>query len=247
MRILMTTTSLRNVFAALLAASLVGCNVTGATATAEPFPTAPAPPVQTAANSDAGLEVKPSTDVAKLTTYVAARDKAGAFGTARTDPFALTTMEKYFETQQSTERFFMGGGFGTYVTPKPPVEENVVPFEEQPYRRLSGIIVGDSVLAILEEGNTATIITPGMKLPNSPWTVASIDADKAVLRRSGNVRPTQVIVRLETKAYDPSGAGAGGDTNPGGPPGGPPPGYQGGPNGPGGPGRTGPGGRGGGD
>ena len=241
----MTSNLLRNIGMAAVAASLVGCNITGATEPPPSFPTASAPAVKPASDSDAGLAVASSADPTKLTTHVASRSAAGAFGTARTDPFALTTLEKYFESQQSTERFFAGtGGFSTYVTPKEEVPVDVVPFEEQPYRRLSGIIVGDSVLAILEEGGNATIITPGMKLPNSPWTVASIDADKAVLRRSGNARPSQVIVRLETRRDDlqgPSDPGGGF----GGPPGGP--GGPGGPSGSGGPpgGRGGPPGRGG--
>ncbi len=192
--------------------------MTGAIEPPTAFPTATAPAVKPAANSEAGLEVTPSADPNRLAAYVKKQNAAGAFGTPRTDPFALTTLEKYFETQQATERFFAGGsGFSTYVTEKEEVPEDVIPFEEQPYRRLSGIIVGDSVLAILEEGNTATIITPGMKLPNSPWTVASIDADKAVLRRSGRVRPTQVVVRLETRAYDPQGGGGDPSLGPGGP------------------------------
>lgn len=237
MRTPMNIPSTRSIGLAVLAASLVGCNLTGAIKPADPFPAGVAGKGEFTPNSDAGLGVTPAADPAKLTKLVATRDRAGSFGMARSDPFALTTQEKYFETQQQTERFFGGGsGFGNYLTPKPDTDEQVVPLEEQPYRRLSGIVVGDSVLAILEENGTSTIITPGMRIPNTPWTVVSIDQDKAVLRRSGKVRPTQIVVRLETPRDGAPGAGGAngggpGGGYPGGPPGG---GYPGGPPGRGG-------------
>ena len=235
MRLNMTPMSTRSVCLAALAASLVGCNVTGAITPPAPFPTGQAKVSKFRAPTEAGTEVAPIVDATKLTSLVAKRASAGSFGIARSDPFALTTMEKYFETQQTTERIFgSGSGFSVQLTPKPDTSEDVVPIEEQPYRRLSGIVVGDSVLAILEEGGVSTIITPGMKIPNTPWTVVSIDTDKAVLRRSGNVRPTQVVVRLETPRdgvqQNPGGNGGGGGF-PGGGPGGRPGGFPGGPGG----------------
>jgi hypothetical protein len=63
--------------------------------------------------------------------------------------------------------------------------------EPQPYRRLSGIVVGDSVLALIVMGDGAgpQIIRPGLRIPNSPWRVISIDEEQAVLRRDGDVLP----------------------------------------------------------
>lgn len=231
----MNSTSFRTLGLAALAVSLVGCNITGATKPPDPFPTAAVSSTPASGkapfepSSDAGTPVTAAADAKRLTTLVATRDKAGAFGMARSDPFALTTQERYFETQQATERIFSGpSGFGVFVTPKPDTDEQVVAPEPQPYRRLSGIVVGDSVLAILEEqGKEPVIVTPGMKIPNTPWTVVSIDQDKAVLRRSGNVKPTQIVVRLEVPR-DGFGVAPGGGA-PGGPPGGPPGGYPGGP------------------
>ncbi len=231
----MNANTLRSALAAVFAASLVGCNMTGALTPADPVATAPTPVDTYRATSDAGVPPSSIVDSNRLAKVVAQRNGAGAYGTARSDPFALTTQEKYFESQQETERFFgSAGGFGTVpLTLKPVVDEEVVPPEEQPYRRLSGIVVGDSVLAILEEGGVSTLITPGMKIPNSPWRVASIDQDKAVLVRSGNTKPTQVIVRLETPRYGEA-TGAQGGNGAGGYPGGSGGGYPGGPGGSGG-------------
>jgi hypothetical protein len=118
----------------------------------------------------------------------------------RPDPFALSSMEQSFEHSQQSERLFgQIGGFPTYVQPVetgPPK----VQIEPQPYRRLSGVIVGDSVLAIIDMGNGAEpqLIRPGEHIPNSPWVVASIDQDRAVLRRDGDILPKEIEVRLET-------------------------------------------------
>jgi len=224
---------------AALAAVVTGCNVTGAMNPPAAFPSGSAKgPKFTSPNSDAGIGVSPSVDTTKLTKLVVARNSHGAFGLSRSDPFALTTEEKSFENQQTVERFFAGNGFGTFVSEKEQVDEQFEPQEPQPYRRLSGIVVGDSVLAILEEeGKTPLIITPGMMIPDSPWRVVSIDQDKAILRRSGKTKPNQIIVRLEQPRFSP--AGAGGETGgPGSFPGGPggPGGFPGGPGGSRGPG-----------
>ncbi len=228
---------------AALAAALTGCNITGAMTPASPIPAGSPLPVGkgkqfTAPNAVAGLPITASVDATKLPKLVVMRNAAGAFGVPRSDPFALTAEEKNFENQQTVERFFAGNGFGTYVTAKEDTDEVVEPLEPQPYRRLSGIVVGDSVLAILEEeGKTPIIVTPGMMIPNSPWQVVSIDQDKAILRRSGKTKPNQIVVRLEQPRFSPANQGGGGF--PGGPPGG---GFPGGPGGGGLPPSGGPGG-----
>lgn len=236
MSISMSRTTLHAACAASLAVCLTGCNLTGAMDPPQAMPTGqvagglkPFVP-----NSPAGLEVKPDADTAKLPKLVAMRDKAGAYGIARSDPFALTSAERGFETTQEGERVFGGGGgFGSVGLQLKPTEDvEVTPEEPQPYRRLSGIVVGDSILAILEEqGQQPVIVTPGMKLPNSEWRVVSIDQDKAVLRRPGKVRPTQVIVPLEQPrpGFGPPATNGGnnGGGFPGGAPGGPG-GYPGG-------------------
>lgn len=116
----------------------------------------------------------------------------------RPDPFALLPVERNFDQAQVAEKLSQEMGYSTMY--EPPVEtttEDV--FETQPYRRLAGVLVGDTVSAILiMEDGTAVLIKPGMRIPNSPWRVVSIDEDKAVLRRAGHVRPTQITVPLET-------------------------------------------------
>jgi hypothetical protein len=243
------TKSIQALTLTAVSVGLVGCNMTGAMTPPEAFPTgtAQAPKGVKAASfqpdAPAGLPVAQDTDATKYQKLVATKNAAGTFGTARSDPFALTLQERGFETKQTMERFFSStGGFGVFVTPKPDTEEVPVAPEPQPYRRLSGIVVGDSILAILEEeGKAPVIVTPGMKIPDSPWRVVSIDQDKAVLRRSGNVKPTQIVVRLEQPRLGttPAGGGFPGGGFPGGPPGGPPGGYPGGY--PGGPAGRGPG------
>jgi hypothetical protein len=197
-------------------------------------------------DSDAGVKATQDTDATVFKKMVQAR--AASFH-PRGDAFALTADEKSYDYSQSAERVFSEiGGFPTYVQPSEPVAPQVVT-EQQPYRRLSGVVVGDSVLAIIDMGNGAApvLIRPGMHIPNTEWTVVSIDLDKAVLHRSGNVLPNTIEVRLETPpANYASGTGGapggypgagypGGGYPGGGYPGGGYPGA-GGPRGPGGPG-----------
>jgi len=143
----------------------------------------------------------------------------------RFDPFALLSEERGYELSQTSERFASeSGGFSfDYV---PPVETApTVVVEPQPYRRLAGVIVGESVLALIDMGDgRLEIIRPGQRIPNSEWTVISIDEEKAVLRRSGNKLPRQVIVRLESPPYNPGQGGGGAPAGGGlpGPAGGPP-------------------------
>lgn len=142
------------------------------------------------------------------------------------DPFALKPGEKGYETQQETERVLgQTGGFSVEFTPpEPKPEEAPRILQPQPYRRLSGVVVGDSVMALIDMGDgTSTLIRPGMTLPppNSEWRVVSIDEEKAVLRRNGNILPHQVTVRLESPPSNMSGGSNGvpGGGAPGGPPG----------------------------
>lgn len=225
----------KTLVAGAFASTLVGCNLTGAMNPPDPFPTGSVPANTYTPAASAGLPVTPDPDGTKLAKLVASRNAAGAFGTARTDPFALTDAERRFETVQTSERFFNGnGGFSVQLTEKPQIEEQITPPEPQPYRRLSGIVVGDSILAILEEeGKPPVIVTPGMQIPGSDWRIVSIDQDKAVLRRPGKTKPNQVIVRLESPPFGSGAPGGGGPA--GGFPGGPPGGFP-GPPGAGGPG-----------
>ncbi len=193
-------------------------------------PTASVPKTMKKPNADAGVPITQSTDAKLFPALVAQSDPK--FGRGRPDPFSLTPAERDFDMQQGMERLLnQASGFSIQFQPKEDVIERPE-IEPQPYRRLSGVVVGDSVLAILDMGDgQPVIIRPGQRVPNSPWTVVSIDEDKAVLRRSGNTLPHEVTVRLESP---PAGVGlaSGPATGAGAPPGfGGPGGFSGGPRG----------------
>jgi hypothetical protein len=153
----------------------------------------------------------------------------------RSDPFALLPVEiKAMKSLTQHNLLAEIGGFRMYVQPRPhPLPDAVLhPLEPQPYRRLAGIVRGESIAAILEQEGAipdVQVVKPGDKV--GEWTVRSIDSEKAVLYRPGNKRPNVITVRLETKPTlllsMPGSGGGGGDVGPGG---GPP-----GPVGPGGP------------
>jgi hypothetical protein len=185
-------------------------------------------------NADIGIPTEMSTDDKPYKALVASTVRFKP----RTDPFQLTSEESAYDRQQNVERMVgsMGGFTNQYTVP--PDETKEIPAEEpQPYRRLAGIVVGDSVLAIIDmgDGHAGTIIRPGMKIPNTEWTVVSIDQDKAVLHRDGPVGPHTITVRLESPPSFGGGTGFTSGPQQGGMgPGGPPPGRgRGFPGGPG--------------
>jgi hypothetical protein len=144
-----------------------------------------------------------SQDPNRLKGLIAATSRFGR----RQNPFALATDEIAFDRLQASERLLSEeGNMGTKFELPEDKTPTVVAEEPQPYRRLSGVVIGDAVYALLEEGNTTTIIRPGMRLANSDWRVASIDKDRAVLVRDGDRMPKEVEVRLE---YAPPGMGGG--------------------------------------
>jgi len=199
---------------------------------------------------DAGTGVVQTSDPKEFPALVSAN--APRFH-ARGNPFSLSPEEVAYDQEQNSNRLVASSGFFNTFTPTVEVPPTIVT-EPQPYRRLSGIVVGSSVVAILEQATGEPIlINPGTKVPPN-WTVVSIDQDKAILRREGDVLPHEIEVRLEQPApgYGPqvpnvpgTGNGANGAGRRGGgfgPPGGPggPGGFPGG-----GPGRGFPGGGGG--
>lgn len=151
-------------------------------------------------NSTAGVEVKQPAPNPILWAELVHKP---AFS-ARPDPFALQSKERAFEVQQTTERVF--GDTGFRVDFIPPTETIITPeVEPQPYRRLAGVIVGDSVLALIDMGDgQLQLIRPGSDI--NGWHVDLIDSEKAVLSRRGNKLPHEITVRLEEP---PPGGGAG--------------------------------------
>ncbi len=168
-----------------------------------PTPTIPTPGMQDASPvlhpaADAGIPV-----VVKPIDPGAARMKRLArnanFG-SRSDAFALLPMESRYEQEQRGE-LILGtlGGFTTYFEPPEEQPDESEIFEPQPPRRASGIVLGESVYAIIQmETGQTIIVRPGSKIQvgDVVWTVASIDEDKVVLRREGNRQPKTIIIRL---------------------------------------------------
>ncbi len=139
------------------------------------------------------------------------------FGGMRTDPFALRPSERAYDASQLTEKLTGEFAWGTEFPEEKEPEVDERP-EPQPYRRLAGVIIGESISAIIiMENGRAEHIRPGMQIPNSEWTVVSIDEDKAILRRGGAKKPHQIIVNLEgAPAIGNSGGGGRGNNSGGG-------------------------------
>ena len=193
--------------ALLGAVALVGCNSPDVPPAQPTAPTIPDEPM--ALTSTAGVPLTAAATPVDIKTV--ASSKRFEY---RADPFALKSSERQYETEQEGLRVFGElGGFTVQFTPK---EEEAVQQdfpEPQPYRRLAGIVVGDSILALIDmgDGKGLQIIRPGQTIEGSEWRVASIDSEKAVLVRSGTRTPRRIIVKLEAPAFGttPSGGGAG--------------------------------------
>ncbi len=221
-------------FGVLTAAALYGCGGSEGAGAAPPVaagaaPVAAAPPAPTVSIASLGIGNLPGmpgtvvTDPVKV-FEIEERMVASRYGRARSDPFSLKSKERSYEIQQDSARLL--GEMGSWVmmyTPAPEKAPDAGLIQDpQPYRRLSGIIVGDSVYALLDTGGQIEIIRPGMRVPNTEWTVVSIDEEKAILRRTGNKVPRQITVRLESPPAGMGGASgpAGGPAAPGAPAGG---------------------------
>jgi hypothetical protein len=172
---------------------------------------------------DAGVPVTVSTDTSAATRLAAVASARYAKYGGGGDAFQLKPREVALEERQGMERLSASFGFATEYQ-----ESEVIPpvarFEPAPFVRLSGIVVGVSVIALLElSDGTTLLVRPGSQIPNSDWVVVAIDEDKATLRRTtrDNVTPRTVVVKLETAAIAaPVGGGGFGAPGAGGPPGG---------------------------
>jgi len=130
----------------------------------------------------------------------------------RTDPFALLPAEARYDREQAGARILNElGGFVNYYEPPEEVQDESEIIDPQPPRRVSGIVLGEAVYAILHMGPGAPgiVVRPGTRIQEGPttWTVVSIDEDKVVLRRDGNRRPNMVVVRLSGTLQLPGGGG----------------------------------------
>lgn len=207
---------------------------TGTPGTGEPVAGTPVANQGFVAQAEAGISIPPPPDDPTFKKVVD-ESKLRNF-VVRNDSFALSPKEKAFEKDQQTARI-MGtmGGFTTYFElPEERIEETTIKKEAPPLWRISGIILGDAVMALLvkSEGSAAEVLRPGSQISGTNWVVASIDVDKVVLKRDGDTLPKTVTVFLQERMPTDTGSGGGG-------------GNSGGPSG-GGPGGAGPGGSGGG-
>ncbi|MCH8977927.1 MAG: hypothetical protein IH945_01630 [Armatimonadetes bacterium] len=169
-------------------------------------------------SAEAGVPVNPS-GPAILPSEVS---PGKVFG-SRQDPFRLLALEAEYDLAQRTE-FFLGevGGWTPPTNLGSLLEDEVREFiEPVPAWRLSGVIIGNGVLALLDTGLTVHEVRPGMKVPDSEWTVVSIDADRAVLRREGNKLPREFAVNMQGPigGARPAGGGVAGPAGAGGLPG----------------------------
>lgn len=225
---------------------LAGCG--GGSGTVTPSTTVPAvKPITFKAPVDAGVPVaQPEGIDAVQTSGRTYRDDLLLLGVrypyhqVASNAFNLRPSERDYDGVQAMERLNTVQGQFSIIYQAPEDKTPIPIIEPQPYRRLSGIVIGEAVTALIEIGDgTTLLIRPGQKIPNTEWTVVSIDEEKAILRRGGNRLPKQIVVRLESApvGVGPNANPGGGNFGPGGPPGGfggpgGPPGGFGGPGGP---------------
>lgn len=138
----------------------------------------------------------------------------------RDDPFALRGEEIRWDRAQLAASLTEEGGWYANIAEEREEKQETFQVESQPPRRLAGILIGETITALIDmgDGQPLQTIRPGQEIRsgNTTWIVQSIDEEKAVLRRKeGNIRPKYVVVRLEDSASinNPSPTG-GGSTNP---------------------------------
>jgi hypothetical protein len=157
--------------------------------------------------AEAGVEAVVDTTPTSAPLEIAKRRSFGARG----DAFALLPVERVFDQQQTSARLIAeGGGHPSYFAPTEEAVVAPVVTETLPLWRLSGVVIGDGVAALLDMGGRVIDIRPGMKIPDTDWVVASIDAEKAVLRREGNKLPHVFVVPLQGTNAPTGGGGTGG-------------------------------------
>lgn len=131
----------------------------------------------------------------------------------RANPFGWLSSETAFDRDQLSERLVSEGGFMTvFEQPDEQPESERITVEPQPLWRLSGVVVGpDAILALLDVGPGEDFpVRPGQSIPGTEWVCVSIDTERAIFRRDGNVLPREVIVPLTGPLMVPGGGGGGG-------------------------------------
>ncbi len=134
--------------------------------------------------------------------------KARPFG-SRPNAFAMLPAEVAFDRSQRAERLVADvGGFSLLYEEPLESEVDAAPvIEPVPAWRLSGVVIRDGVIAILDMGDKTLDIRPGQRIPDTEWTVVSIDTERAVLRRSGTKLPRQITIPLQGTLPGQGGGG----------------------------------------
>lgn len=136
----------------------------------------------------------------------------------RADPFSLRPNEISYDRSQFAASMNASMGWYPNIAEEPVEATPTLDLEPQPPRRLAGILVGESITALIDMGDGSGLqpIRPGQEIKSgsTTWVVQSIDEEKAILRRVGDdKRPKYVVVRLEdsaTMTTTPTGGGTGG-------------------------------------
>lgn len=194
-------------FVALVAVSVTGCD---AGDTSETYNgTVPFKGEAPAAAAEAGLEAKVDARPENQPMELAKKK----YFPVRGDAFALNSTERAFDRAQLAARLVSDSGGFSNMFSVPDEAADLPPVSEPlPLWRLSGVVISDGVAALLETGTRTIEIRPGMKIPDTDWTVVSIDANRAVLKRSGNKLPKTFVVELKGSfsSGTPGGGGGGG-------------------------------------
>ena len=186
---------IRAAFAALAGAFvLAGCNTTQTTL--DPTPDGKnlvATPAKPPADAAVSFEKDPHEGIPTVQAIA-----KGRYYASRQDPFRLLPQEVKFDREQKAERILAEGGSWSNMY-EPTVDAEQVPkqLQPRPLWRISGIVVSENgIVALLDLGDHAMVIRPGMKIDGSPFMVASIDAGGAVLRRLDGQEPNLVPIEL---------------------------------------------------
>lgn len=124
----------------------------------------------------------------------------------RGDPFHMLLPECDFDSSQLAERLIGEAGYvGYFEIPDAATGAGpAIIVEPLPLWRLSGVILSDGVCALLDTGDRTIPIRPGVQVEGTDWTVVSISADKAVLRRRGK-SPSEFVVPLQGRMNPAAG------------------------------------------
>ncbi len=167
-------------------------------------------------DAEAGIKIQAADPTAMI-----AEAKKMSFAIS-SDPFALRSYEVSFDRSQLAANLNEQTGFYPMIADEKVETVETITVEPQPARRLAGILIGETVTALIDMGDGKGLqqIHPGMVIgpAGNEWIVVSIDEEKAILRRKDERRrPQTVVVRLlpddGSASVNGSGQSGGGGTS----------------------------------